>query len=222
MREAVLSDAQKALLRRYAEVGGCVDYVLLDCDPAADDLASAETHRRAAVMGLEIIRDRLAEYAAVTSRQEGIPIDKFFYVRIDYGRAASLVGTRLSREEFLGPRYDLERSRVVLPSSGAIPGGYAYAFSDPPYTLYDYATKRRVSEEEASELFHAINREVLGGLTPANESVAELRRSGRRPSRSKVGRAARWQVTPPVQERHSAGRPPCDRLTRRGSAGAVV
>src|SRR5262249_9647008 len=77
--------------------------------------------------------------------------------------------TRLSREEFLGPRYDLERGRVVLPSSGTIPGGYAYAFSDPPYTLSDYANKRRVSEEEASELFHAVNREVLGGLTP--ESV---------------------------------------------------
>jgi len=41
--------------------------------------------------------------------------------------------------------------------------------SDPPYTLYDHSSKRRVSEDEATELFHAINREVLGGLTP--ESV---------------------------------------------------
>src|SRR5262245_40588265 len=131
VREAVLSHGQKALLKRYAEFGGCVDYVLLDCDPAVEDTASVGTHRRAAILGLEIIRDRLAEHAAATSRQEGIPLVKFFSVRIDYGRAASLVGTRISREEFLGPRYDLERSRVVLPSSGAIPGGYAYAFSDP-------------------------------------------------------------------------------------------
>jgi hypothetical protein len=169
LREAVLTGDQKSLLKRFAGVGGCVDYVLLDCDPAAgEDVASFETHRRAAVMGLEAIRDRLAEYAAETSRREGIPLQEVFSVRIDYERAASLAGTRIPCEEFLGPRYDLARGRLVLPGGGTIPGGYAYAFSDPPYTLHDYANKRRVTEDEATELFHAINREVLGGLTPGS------------------------------------------------------
>lgn len=169
MREVPLSDEQKTLLKRFAEVGGCVDYVLLDCDSAAgQDATSIETHRRAAIKGLEVIRDRVAEYAAKTSQRQGIPIENFLSIRIDYDRAACLVGTKVSREEFLGPRYDLERGQLALHGDGAIPGGigYAYAFSDPPYTLYDHANKRRVSQEEATELFHAINREVLGGLTP--------------------------------------------------------
>ena len=35
MRETVLSQAQEALLKRCAEIGGCVDYVLLNCDMAS-------------------------------------------------------------------------------------------------------------------------------------------------------------------------------------------
>jgi hypothetical protein len=169
VREVPLSDEQKALLKRFAEVGGCVDYVLLDCGPAAgEDAASVETHRRAAIKGLEVIRERVAEYATRTSQREGIPIEKFLSIRIDPDRAACLVGTGITYAEFLGPRYDLERGRIILQSGGTIPGGigYAYAFSDPPYTLYDHANKRRVSEDQATELFHAINRQVVGGLTP--------------------------------------------------------
>jgi len=166
VREAVLAQTQKALLKRFAEIGGCVDYLLLDCDPAAgDDVTSGETHRRAAILALEIIRQRVAAYAAATSQQQGIPIQKFFSLTIDHRRAASLVGTRISREEFLGPRYDAGQDSLVIPSGGPIPGGYAYAFSDPPYSLYDYGDRRRVSEAEATELFHAINQEVLGGIT---------------------------------------------------------
>jgi hypothetical protein len=134
VRMAVLSQGQKALLKRFGEVGGCVDYTLLDCDLAAgDDVTAAGTHRRAAIAALEVIRERFAEYAAKTSREEGIPIQDIFSLTIDYGRAESLVGTRISCEEFLGPRYDAKKKWLILPTSGPIPGGYAYAFSDPPY-----------------------------------------------------------------------------------------
>src|SRR5579859_4598604 len=148
MCEAKLSAGQQTLLERFGEVGGCVDYVLLDSESAVD-LSSIETHRRAAILGLEIIRDRFADYAVRTPREQGIPIEEIFAVAIDYERAGSMVGTRLSREEFLGPRYDLGQDRVIIPGGGPIPDGYAYAFSDPPYTLHDCARQRRVTAEEA-------------------------------------------------------------------------
>ena len=124
MREAKLSPEQQALLKRFGEIGGCVDYVLLDCDVVVgDDVASVDTHRRAAIAGMEVIRNKYAEYAVRTSREQGMPIEDIFAVTIDYERAASMVGTRLSREEFFGSRYDFEQNRVIMPGSGPIPKG---------------------------------------------------------------------------------------------------
>jgi hypothetical protein len=169
VREAALSPGQAALLGRFGEVGGCVEYVLLDCNPAAgEDVTSAATHRRAAVLGLEVIRERLAEYARETSRTRGIPVQDFFAVTINHERAASMTGVRLSCEEFLGPRYDPGRGLLTSASGSTAPDGYAYAFSDPPYSLYDRVNRRRLSDGEPAELFQAINRDVLGGVTPAS------------------------------------------------------
>jgi hypothetical protein len=33
MNEASLGQAQEMLLMRFKEIGGCVDYVFLECDP---------------------------------------------------------------------------------------------------------------------------------------------------------------------------------------------
>jgi hypothetical protein len=167
MREAVETKNQLALLKRFKDIGGCVDYVILDCDVAAeDDVASGETHRKAAIIALEIIGRRFAQYAAEMSKLHGLPIKKFSSITIDFERANCLAGERVSLDEFLGPRYDLLRKRLIMPRSGVIPGGYAFAFSDPPYTLADHANNRRISEDEASDLFHAINVEVLSGVSP--------------------------------------------------------
>jgi hypothetical protein len=84
---------------------------------------------------------------------------------IDRGKISSLVGARVSLEEFLGPRYDVTQGRLSIPNISTIPGGYAYAFSDPPYTLYDWRRSHRISEVEATELFHEINRELPGGIS---------------------------------------------------------
>jgi hypothetical protein len=167
MREAVETKTQLALLKRFKDIGGCVDYVLLDCDLAAgDDVAAVETHRNAAVMALEIIQRRFAQYAAETSKKQEIPIQDFFSLTIDYEKAKCLAGRRVSPDDFFGPRYDPLQKRLIMPRSGVIPGGYAFAFSDPPYTLFDHANNRRILEDEGSELFHSINKEVLGRISP--------------------------------------------------------
>ncbi len=124
-----------------------MDYILLQCGPT-DDVASSETHQQPAVLGLEVIRDRWAGYARRTSREQGMPIEEFATVTIDRQRAASMIGTRISRADFLGPRYGFQRNGSILPGGGPIVGGYAYAFSDPPYTLNDYARQRRVTEDD--------------------------------------------------------------------------
>jgi hypothetical protein len=168
MHETSLSQAQALLFQRFKEIGGCVDYVVLDCDPGQDGSAQ-ELHRKAAVAGLKIIAKRWAAYAAKTSAEQNIPIGKFFSMRIECEKAGALAGNRISDREFLGPGYDYDRKELAERQSYSQPAGYAYAFSDPPYTLYDHSKKKRVSLKEATELFQAINKEVLGGISP--ESV---------------------------------------------------
>lgn len=168
MHEASLSQVQAKLFQRFKEIGGCVDYVVLDCAPG-QDVAAQELHQKAAIAGLEIIARRCAAYAAKASAEQSIPIGQFFSMRIDDERAGALMGKRISDREFLGPGYDCDRKELAERQSYSEPAGYAYAFSDPPYTLYDYAEKKRVSLREATELFHAINKEVLGRIS--SESV---------------------------------------------------
>ena len=168
MKEATLSQAQESLFQRFKEIGGSVDYVVLDCD-SGQDVSAQELHKRAAIAGLEIIAKRWAAYAAKTSAEQNIPIGQFFSIRIDYERAGALVAKRISDRAFLGAGHDYDRKELVERQSHSEPAGYAYAFSDPPYPLYDRSEKKRVSLKTATELFRAINKEVLGGIS--SESI---------------------------------------------------
>lgn len=189
MRESVLSQAQTSLLERFAAIGGCVDYILLDTEPP-EDVRDRRIHRRAAVLGLETVQRRFVDYARRTSREKNIPIAEFFAVTIDYERAEEMEGRRISWKEFLGARYDHGRKGLLLrghnepflnslifyadPESpdAVVPledeaseRGYSYAFSDPPYGLRDWSRRSRVSRREIGEFFESINREILGGIT---------------------------------------------------------
>ena len=144
MNEAKLTQTQKSLLKRFTEIGGCVNYVVLDFEPR-QDASAHDLHRQAAIAGLEIIAKRFSAYASKTSADQNIPIGRFFSVKIDFGNARSLTGQRISDRDFLGPGFDYDRKELAKRQSYSEPGGYAYAFSDPPYSLYAYAEKKRVS-----------------------------------------------------------------------------
>ena len=161
MHEATLNQSQELLLRRFEEIGGCVDYVVVECD-SEQDVSVQETHRKAAIAGLKIIAKRLAAYAAKTSAEQNIPIERIFSMTIDHKKADALECKGISDREFLGTEYDYDHKKLIERPSKTGPAGYAYAFSDPPYRL-------RVSLKEATKLFDAINKEILGGISP--ESV---------------------------------------------------
>src|SRR6516225_690813 len=141
MNEAKLTQTQKSLLKRFTEIGGCVNYVVLDYEPR-QDASAHDLHRQAAIAGLEIIAKRFSAYASKTSADQNIPIGRFFSVKIDFGNARSLTGQRISDRDFLGPGFDYDRKELAKRQSYSEPGGYAYAFSDPPYSLYAYAEKK--------------------------------------------------------------------------------
>src|SRR5262249_8929716 len=105
MHEATLNQAQELLSQRFKEIGGAVDYVVLDCD-SGQDVFAQELHRNAAIAGLEFIAKRWAAYAAKTSAEQNIPIGQFFLMRIDYEKAGALAGKRISGRELLGGGYD--------------------------------------------------------------------------------------------------------------------
>jgi hypothetical protein len=167
MRKRVLSKAQTALLKRFDEIGGCVEYVVFDCDSSVDDIESADSHRDAAIAALQKIGKDWAEHAVKASKEHKMPIAKFFVLKIDLGKAMSSQSKRITPQEFLGPHYDFQTCRLFDKQSYSDFAGYAYAFWQPPYGLCDFRPPaKRVSVQEATELFHEINQEVLGGVTP--------------------------------------------------------
>jgi hypothetical protein len=123
-------------------------------------------HRRAIILALEAETEH-AEWSA----QEGAPL-------VNYLKANSMTGTRISAEQFLGPLWHIGRqslilrgrtqshynsyfvgedeetqANVVMPPLGTSDGcdaGYAYAFTEPPYSLR--LTRRRVIELFAEAL----------------------------------------------------------------------
>ena len=131
MKEATLSQAQESLFQRFKEIGGSVDCVVLDCD-TEQEVAAQESHRKAAIAGLEVIAKRRAAYAAKTPAQQNIPTGRFFAMRIDHEKAGALTGKRISDRAFLGAGHDYDRKELVERQSYSEPEGYAYSFSDPP------------------------------------------------------------------------------------------
>lgn len=107
---------QTKLLDRFRQYGGCVDYVLLNCEPG-EDVGSEGLHREAAVAGLEEIQRRWGHHAQVTVKDRGYSLDQVSRIQIDYDKARQIQGVRISPELFLGNCYDFERKGLLLRGS---------------------------------------------------------------------------------------------------------
>lgn len=152
----------------YHSAGGVVDYVLIDVGV----VEPVEVHRAAAIAGMkELARQWEAHYDRV-ALERNRPRDQFEAMRIHPERA---VGSPIPLRAFLGRAYDWDAGRIVslwkrgsgggASKDGAdefITGGYAEAFSDPPYGM-------QMAWIDINALFEQINRELLGGLRESLE-----------------------------------------------------
>jgi hypothetical protein len=145
LRERQPSDSLAAALERYASLGGILEYVVFE--PAS--AVSTETHREAAVLGMDAIHRRPCYF------------DLNFYSAPGDPKAISAL-------DFVGPFYDWQAETLINPWVDGGGGarlrhscicGYADAFLDPPHGL-------GIALSEASALFRAINRDLFGMLTP--------------------------------------------------------
>jgi len=188
MIKTELSSHQKVLLKRYTDAGGVVEYVLFDCDPAAEPVEVEQTHRQAVIRGFEALQRKAEKSAADASLRLNMSRDQCFLLDIDNGLAERLMGKRISRAEFLGTRYDLRRNGLIVRGDeepywnqfffyedkvrgensirhdrvdNGLGTGYAYAFSDPPYGM-------RLSGKDKGRLFEAISADLLGGIDDAS------------------------------------------------------
>ena len=116
MKQAELTDDQRRLLQRFEEIGGVVDFVIFDCD---DDVSSESAHHQAVILGLKEIQQQADDYAERTSKEMGIPKDRICQISIDKKAAERLAPRRITWEEFLGPRYDFERSGLIVRGKGS-------------------------------------------------------------------------------------------------------
>lgn len=167
MKEAELSEVQTALLKRFDEIGGCVHFDVFDAEPSlAEDIDSPDSHRDVAIAALQKFDRNWASHVEKASKEMKIPVAKFFVMTIDLVKARSLQGRRITMEDFFGPHYDFQTCQLCDKQSYSDFAGYAYAFWHPPYGLCDFqSSAKRVSVEEATNLFHEINQKVLGGVT---------------------------------------------------------
>lgn len=85
-------------------------------------------------------------------------------VEIDAEKTACLSAKRIDQSTFLGPCYEAGRHCLTLPlqTQGGLYDwmmqGYAYAFSQPPYSLHE-------RPENVQQLFHSFLRDFLHGLS---------------------------------------------------------
>lgn len=162
MREASLTEMQRSLLERFKQIGGCVDYVVLECEGSEEPL-SRESHQKAAIAAMETIGKRWEKYAIARSRNGKIWRERFFSLQIDHEKARSMQGTPISIMKFFGSRYNFDTGLIAIPQAGNMDGGYAYAFSWPPHGLSDGLT-----ESDVTGLFDSINQEIVGGISQAS------------------------------------------------------
>jgi hypothetical protein len=161
MRERKPSLPLETLLARYAEMGGVIDYVLLDLN--GRDGHVYETHRDTAIATMEVLSARIDHYFLTLLQHpdfQGCQREAYFRVTFDPARMRA---HQISVQEFLGPMFDLETHRLLLRGrshphlndyfgagtqehplnivpypqrhSEYMTQGYAHAFSDPPYNL---------------------------------------------------------------------------------------
>ena len=148
MRELPLEPELAALLAKYDDSGGVLDYVFLE----AETEGSPELlHRAAALAGMAAIDRRLEQWAISHTSKEH-PIEIFFRVRWD---ETKLTGEPVPFSIFWGT--DDVEPKSVGHNAWAIPDidGYKTTFFHPPYHLH-------VSAHEGAELFADINGYIFG------------------------------------------------------------
>lgn len=138
MRELPPEPELAALLAKYDESGGVLDYVFLESETEG---SPELLHRAAALAGMAAI-DRRMEQWAIRHASEELPIEKFFRVWWD---ETKLAGELVPFSVFWGTD-DVEVLEV---------DGYKTAFFHPPYSL-------RGSMRENAEWFAGINRHIFG------------------------------------------------------------
>ena len=159
MQELEPTSEEATILNRYLKAGGILDFVFIGCTDG-EDVASEETHRQALLLGMKCLQERLgyfSEFAVATELERLEPVRAPF--EIDGHRLNALRGKRISKTEFLGPRYDIGRQSLkadsMLGSDDA--GGFAYAFADTPQGLW-------LRGDERQDLFDEVISTVLGGI----------------------------------------------------------
>lgn len=179
MKQAELTEDQQRLLQRFEEIGGVVDFVTFECE---DDALSPSAHHQAVILGLKDLQQRADDYAERTSRDMEIPRSRIWQVSIDEEAADRIAPKAITWQEFLGPRYDFDRSGLIVCGKGQflnefffyadtakreniIPNervddgsgtGFAYAFSSPPYTI-------QIPAKELGPLFDEFLKMIIGG-----------------------------------------------------------
>lgn len=148
MYEVLLDAELAALLARFGESGGVLDYVVVK--PIGTDSAPL-SHKAAAIAGIAGI-DRRLESWALSHASEEYPAEVFFRLRWDESK---LVGGPVSFTSFWGT--DDVTPQQINQYAWSIPevDGYKTAFFHPPYGM-------RGSDREKEDLFDGINELVLG------------------------------------------------------------
>lgn len=147
--QEVHPDSELALLlKRYSDVGGVLDFVLLE---SVEQSCAENRHRSAALAGIAAIDARLADWAT-NHASDDTPAEEFFRVHWD---EAKLTGKHVSFSEFWGADDVTAKPIASNAWSFSIPSGYKTAFFLPPHAL-------RGSFEETLKLFEAISHRVLG------------------------------------------------------------
>jgi hypothetical protein len=146
VREIATEIGVAPLIERYDAIGGVLDYVFLELVEPTERL-----HREAALRGMAVIDDRLAQWASSRATPE-VPVEKFFRVHWDESK---LSGQQVSLPTFWGT--DDVEPKPLGGGAYSIPNvdGYKTAFFHPPYGLGAEANER-------AELYTGINGYVLG------------------------------------------------------------
>lgn len=171
------TDRQQELLDLYNQASGVAEFIFIDCDEKDGDIDSPSTHQLAVKHGIQNLYRDLEDWANVVSQSNGIDRESFFRITTD---DKPLVPTRVSKKEFLGPRFDHARGGLIVQGKAKLHNefffyrdevcvdniipqglvddgfgpGFAYVFSDPPYGM-------SIDTRELGQLFNSFLSEVL-------------------------------------------------------------
>ena len=165
MYEVAPESERAALLAKYSQIGGVLDFIFLEPDA---DGPPEQLHRAAALAGIMVIDRHLEEFAISQTSSEFLQ-STFFRVHCD---EAKLSGEQISFSRFWGSD-DIEPKLITMTPNEAwsIPevDGYKTAFFHPPHGLGPFASLV-VDANEQMALFDRINKHILGDA-PAQAEI---------------------------------------------------